>query len=212
MRVCVRVCARVCAHVHVCVCVCVCVCTLFWLWHNPFKTVVIQGLCDLPELILIEGTTPVPIISLNQPLCFGCIFRIGFTVLAVPFGTEWFFINGNITTPLTNNTEGVTLSSTNGTVLIESPSSLLVFDMSQIVCNFTNGQGIDVNVASVTQASKFCLPQFTCMAFWQWHCVQHVWNASCRYQCLSCLHGCVSRYSAHCVSVCWVATARKSNN
>ena len=116
-----------------------------------------QGLCELPNLILIDSTAPVPVVSLDQPLCFGCVFPMGLTAIPIPLGTEWEVIsNGNVTL-LANDTDGVTLSDTNGTILLGTPSDFLSFDTSQIRCTFTAIDAEYSITTTVTQAGRSCL-------------------------------------------------------
>ena len=68
-----------------------------------------QGFCELPNLILISNTAPVPVVSLNQPLCFGFVFP---NTIPIPLGTEWEVISNSNVTLLANDMDGVTLSLT----------------------------------------------------------------------------------------------------
>ena len=147
-----------------CICVCVCVCArcMLLLRRDSFKTAASQGPCENPNLILISSSTPISVVSLQQPLCFGCIFMDTFLIIPIPLGTEWVVIDDGATTSLTNETTvgGVMLSGTNGTVLVQSPSSLLMFQTSQIRCTFTNAANVVfTRTTFFTQLGKSCLSQ-----------------------------------------------------
>ena len=128
------------------------------------KTVASQGLCEMPNLILISSTGATPVPSLQQPLCFGCIFLDvqSQSSFFVPLGTEWAVTDSGTTMALTNETVvgGITLSGTNGAILIQSPSSFLQFETSQLRCTYTiPSNNVLTFIATLTEAGKSSLSQ-----------------------------------------------------
>ena len=117
------------------------------------------GPCEADNLIVISSTGAIPVLSLQQPLCFGCWFldnQFGF-VFFVPLGTEWSVTNSGVTTLLTNETTlgGVTLSGINGSLLLESPSSLLQFETSQLQCTYTTpANGVLSHITTLTEVGE----------------------------------------------------------
>ena len=151
-----------CVRMHLCVIVHVwCFCSLHWIWCVPFITVASQGPCESDNLIVISGTGAIPVPSLQQPLCFGCFFFSfqGFSFFN-PLGTEWSVTDSGVTTSLTNDTTlgEVTLSGINGSLLLQSPSSLLQFGTSFLRCAYTSPTNDDFSwIATFTESSKCCL-------------------------------------------------------
>ena len=156
------------------------VCSLLWTWCDPFITVASQDLCESPILITSTGPTPVP--GLQQPLCFGCFFLDTQAVLSffVPLGTEWSVTNSGNTMALNNETAvgGITLSGTDGTILIQSPSSFLQFEISQLRCTYTSPSNNLLSfIFTLTNAGKSCmvlLSQVTCITFWDRHVCMYI--------------------------------------
>ena len=141
--------------------VCVCVRCFDSGVIHPFITVASQGLCDLSNLEAITSSGTIPVVSLDEPLCFGCGFLINFELIAIPLGTEWFVVFSNGTSiPLTNQTTGVTLSETNGTILLSPPSSVgLEFMMGQLRCTYLDEASgmLHFLINTFTKAGKSCL-------------------------------------------------------
>ena len=82
--------------------------------------------------------------------------------IPIPLETEWSVSEGGTTTLLTNDTSvgGVVLSGSNGTVLLNSPSSILMFETSQIRCSYTNAPNDlldDTYAIFLTEAGRSCL-------------------------------------------------------
>ena len=151
----------VCACASVCYCACVMLLFAALIWCVPFITVASQGPCVSDNLIVISSTGAIPVPSLQQPLCFGCFFFSfqGFSAFN-PLGTEWSVTDSGVTTPLTNETTlgEVTLSGINGSLLVESPSSILQVGTSQLRCAYTSsGDGDFSWIATLTEAGKSCL-------------------------------------------------------
>ena len=196
---------------HVMWCVCTRARTALTLPYDSFKTVASQGPCELPNLILITSTAPVPVVSLQHPLCFGCIFPMGLENIPIPLGTEWAVIpSGGALILLANNTlEQVTLSGTNGTVLLESPSSLLEFETSQIRCTYTSDTNFVFTITTtLVQTGKSCFRSYF---------ETEMYVSSCVYVKMVCSHSYMQTPCAYSVCKCrggsaWAPDRREINN
>ena len=180
-------------------CVCVCVrCSDSGL--ILLLTVTSQGLREFPNVKAITSSGGIPVLSLEEPLCFGCAFPIDFNIVPIPLGTEWLVIASNGTSlPLTNTTTGVTLSETNGIILLISSSSVgLEFMTAQLRCSYldvvqTNNILI-VLTSTLTLPGKSCLiSEVICILAWEWRARTHlvyivcVWNVSHKRHYSACL-------------------------